>query len=227
MLPSAQEAAALYMHYNNQQTHWLDQLRASTMLTDSEWFEIVAVVDGHMRYFHKSDLECPKECEVLYLRKIISLWEATKVQGRPVEDIEQSIAAVRQVWGFLRQILFQKTRPDTAEILLAAEPGISDNIDDVVLHVSILRWGEQLMPRLILSGAECLDLWSLNSKVKQYIQANPPQMTVVVLFPNGLTACVDDSAWKNALTYASVIDWMEKELKVLVNIDGVIWLSIS
>ena len=89
----------------------------------------------------------------------------------------------------------------------------------LALHVSVLTEGKRLLPRFDISAADCSSLNSVLQKVvEQYHDATLVLSKVKVLLPDGLVEVREDSEWVAALGTAGSLDWMDGELKVLIEL---------
>jgi len=106
--------------------------------------------------------------------------------------------------------------------------GMLSRLDDVdtgtashplTLHLNILNRGKRLLPRVKVPADQYSDLAKTLQKVENYCgNAGVASARVMVLLPDGLVEIKDDAGWKAALERVEALEWMDAELKVLVNL---------
>lgn len=110
-----------------------------------------------------------------------------------------------------------------------------------MLRISILQNGKRILPRFDLSAVQCPDLASLRHGITRrfadqfpglFSEHRPESSWKVKTFvPDGLTPIHSDGEWTIALLSAATVDWMDSDLKVLVELEstdsGVHYLSVK
>lgn len=105
-----------------------------------------------------------------------------------------------------------------------------------MLNVNILQNGKRILPRFDLSAEQCPDLGTLKhvitrrfgdqlpavlSEPKHDSNGGPMHSTigwkVKVFVPDGLTSVHSDGEWTIALLSAATVDWMDSNMKVLID----------
>lgn len=100
------------------------------------------------------------------------------------------------------------------------------------LNVNVLQNGKRVLPRFDLSADQCPDLGSLKHVVaRRFGDQLPAQLSepkhdgamhssigwkVKVFVPDGITSVHSDGEWTIALLSAATVDWMDSNLKVLI-----------
>ncbi|KAJ5591817.1 uncharacterized protein N7459_002186 [Penicillium hispanicum] len=116
-------------------------------------------------------------------------------------------------------------------------PSNGDSQGQLYLHINVLQEGKRIVPRLDLPAGECPNV----DLIKQYILRRypgqipgvPPLQSpdlvdlsaaaswrIKVWLPNGLMAVQGEKDWGVALLSAHTVDWMDGDLKVLVEVEG-------
>lgn len=95
----------------------------------------------------------------------------------------------------------------------------SSNSNPLQLHINILRDHQRVLPRFDILAEQCPDVETLYSKLlEQGHSAGPDPWRISVLLPSGLTSVQNDGEWMVALMSARAVDWLDGELKVVVEI---------
>lgn len=210
MIPAPEDAAASYVQYNSQNDQRLDELHAESTLTDPEWFNIIAAVDGHFRLLHGKGNDCAPACEQAHLNMVAARFDPLVSQQKPQEDIDQSMEAIREAWDLVRH------STDLSE----PTPGQQHPDTPVTLHVNVLEDGKRVMPHFLIYASNCPNLLVLKCKVIEALDSySPVNIRVSTWLPGGMMACNDDVAWETALNHARTVEWMDNELKVIVDLD--------
>ncbi|OJJ46056.1 hypothetical protein ASPZODRAFT_152288 [Penicilliopsis zonata CBS 506.65] len=107
-----------------------------------------------------------------------------------------------------------------------AAPAAPDSQSQILLRVNILQQGKRILQRLDLPAEHCPDLNSLRQAVTRFCMgrlprdANPsawnPAWKFKVWLPEGIAPIQTDGEWSIALLSAGSVDWMDGDLKVLV-----------
>lgn len=104
------------------------------------------------------------------------------------------------------------------------------------LRINILQQGKRLLPRFDIPAGQCPDI----DTVKQFILRRYPALSGLgdgdansqqardsaatwkfkVWLPDGLVPVQNEKDWAIALLSADTVDWMDGEMKVLVEIEG-------
>ncbi|MCJ1392838.1 hypothetical protein MMC18_005710 [Xylographa bjoerkii] len=89
----------------------------------------------------------------------------------------------------------------------------------LMLHLHFLKNGKRILPRLDLLANQYEDLSSVVQRAaEQHGSVAPETLKVMVLLPEGLKEIKDDAEWKTAIELSRSLDWMEGEVKVLVEV---------
>lgn len=99
-----------------------------------------------------------------------------------------------------------------------------------MLRISILQNGNRILPRFDLSAVQCPDLATLRHGITRrfgdqfpgLFSEHRPEFSwkVKVFVPDGLTSVNSDGEWTIALLSAATVDWMDSDLKVLVELES-------
>ena len=118
-----------------------------------------------------------------------------------------------------------------AELLAIHSAGARDHSDTLTLHISIVSAGSdptssatRFLPRLSLSAAVVPNLAALRARLEEYVRSSSDQSRgtgfdlIQVWLPDGLVRVQDDGEWMGALLKAEMVEWMDREVRVLVEI---------
>ncbi|SLM34446.1 hypothetical protein LPUS_03201 [Lasallia pustulata] len=95
----------------------------------------------------------------------------------------------------------------------------SSHSNALQLHINILQDHQRILPRLVIPAEQCPDMQTLYSRLlEQGHTAGPDPLRISVLLPGGLTPVQSDGEWMVALTSAKAVDWLDGELKVVVEV---------
>lgn len=87
------------------------------------------------------------------------------------------------------------------------------------LHINILKAAQRVVPRFDLPAAHCPDMQTLYSRLLEQGQpVRPDPLRISVLLPAGLTPVRSDAEWMGALVAARAVDWLDGELRVVVEV---------
>ncbi|MCJ1439472.1 hypothetical protein MMC27_008866 [Xylographa pallens] len=92
-------------------------------------------------------------------------------------------------------------------------------LEALVLHLYFLRNGKRFLPRLDLFADQYGDLGLILQRVAGHhndVVSEP--FKVMVLVPEGLKEIKEDADWKTAIEVSRSLDWMDGEVKVLVEV---------
>ena len=88
-----------------------------------------------------------------------------------------------------------------------------------VLHLHFLRNGKRILPRLDLFADQYRDFsLVLQRAAGHHNDIVFGTLKVMVLVPEGLKEIKEDADWKTAIDTLGSLDWMDGELKVLVEV---------
>ncbi|EGD95999.1 hypothetical protein TESG_03460 [Trichophyton tonsurans CBS 112818] len=104
----------------------------------------------------------------------------------------------------------------------------ASNALPVTLSINIIQNEEhkRIVPRFHVPASECTDFVTLHDTIRQYYHGQnnsqaPQNMRIRVWLDDGLQLILNDAQWLTALVTASEIEWMDNELKVIVDrVDG-------
>ncbi|PYH72304.1 uncharacterized protein BO88DRAFT_423131 [Aspergillus vadensis CBS 113365] len=105
---------------------------------------------------------------------------------------------------------------------------------NVSLRINILQDGKRAHPRFDIPGSQCTDLETLKQLISRKFAGQLPGLSsetnmdwvsqlnwkFKVWLPDGLAPVQNDNEWAMALVSASNVDWMDGDLRVLVELDG-------
>ncbi|MCJ1397069.1 hypothetical protein MMC11_000261 [Xylographa trunciseda] len=92
-------------------------------------------------------------------------------------------------------------------------------LEALMLHVHFLKNGKRTLPRLDLFADQYQDLsLVLQRAAEQHGSVVSENLKVMVLIPEGLKEIKEDADWKTAIEISRSLDWMEGEMKVLVEV---------
>lgn len=94
----------------------------------------------------------------------------------------------------------------------------------IAVHINIVQNGQhkRILPRLDITADQCPDYASLVAKIRQYYQQHHqlqyiPTLRLRTLLENGLVPIQNDGEWMVALLAATTVDWMDGELRIVVD----------
>lgn len=225
-LPPLGEASAFYTHYDAVSSNNLSALHTETALTDNEWFNIIAAIDGHFRLFHKDGKSCPPACEEAHLNYLLSTYSPLQSKAGSSEGTPAGPEAVRVAWDIIRDT----NQGEGSSISPPACP-----ISTVTLQVYIYtknRSGLLISPRLSLQASDYFTLKSLKQKIQRslvesdhHLEIDTEALDITVWLHTGLYVLTDEeteeeeeTSWTTAVEHAAIIGWMEGVLKVIVEV---------
>lgn len=95
-----------------------------------------------------------------------------------------------------------------------------------MLRVNVLQNGKRAVPRVDLPAEQCPDLGSLKQVLTRRfgdqlsaLLSESTSWKIKVFVPDGLTLVSSDGEWTIALLSAATVDWMDSDLRVLVEIE--------
>ena len=92
-------------------------------------------------------------------------------------------------------------------------------LEALVLHLYFLRNGKRFLPRLDLPADQYRDLSLILQRVAGHHSGVASEtLKVMVLVPEGLKEIKEDADWKAAIEVSRSLDWMDGEVKVLVEV---------
>jgi len=110
-----------------------------------------------------------------------------------------------------------------------------DESSPITVRFNILHEGKRLIPRLDVTAAQCPDLASMRSFLAHRLSGQLPasatgsldanghldtaRWRVQVWLPEGVVPMDNDNDWAIAQLSAGIIDWMDNELRVIVDLD--------
>lgn len=102
----------------------------------------------------------------------------------------------------------------------------------ITVRFNILQESKRLIPRLDVTAAQCPDLASMRSFLAHRLSGQLPSSSldanghidasrwrIQVWLPEGMVTMSNDNDWAIAQLSASTIDWMDNELRVVVDLD--------
>lgn len=109
--------------------------------------------------------------------------------------------------------------------------------NQVSLRVNVLQRGKRILPRLDLPALQCSNADAVKQLILRRYPGQIPGASFTdgsdaaaqdaiadwklrVWLPNGLTPVQSERDWTIALLSADTVDWMDGELKLLIEIDG-------
>ncbi|PWY71037.1 hypothetical protein BO94DRAFT_476773 [Aspergillus sclerotioniger CBS 115572] len=117
-------------------------------------------------------------------------------------------------------------------------PGPAPAPTNVSLRVNILQDGKRMHPRFDVAASQCPDLETLKQLISRKFAGqlpgvpsdasingtggwgSPTHWKFQVWLPDGLAPVQNDGEWAMALVSASNVDWMDGDLRVLVELEG-------
>ncbi|KAL8792953.1 MAG: hypothetical protein Q9195_004450 [Heterodermia aff. obscurata] len=99
-----------------------------------------------------------------------------------------------------------------------SQPGATlQYYDEVQLRFNMIRNNQRISPPYELTAKECPDLQTVFLKALPYLSGRPHnELQIRVLMPSGLTLIQDDDDWIKALNQVGQVEWMDNEMKVLI-----------
>ena len=100
----------------------------------------------------------------------------------------------------------------------ASQPGATLHYYDTVqLRFNVIRNNQRVSPPYDLTAKECPDLQTVFLKALPYLSGRShDDLQIRVLMPSGLTLIQDDDDWIKALNKINQVEWMDNEMKVLL-----------
>ena len=106
----------------------------------------------------------------------------------------------------------------------------NSNSQTPILRINVAHNGKRILPRIDVSAEQCPDLNTLkqtianrfSDRLSNVVPESRSQSAwkVKVFVPDGLSSVGSDGEWTIALLSAATVDWMDNELKVVVDVDG-------
>lgn len=109
----------------------------------------------------------------------------------------------------------------------------------IALRLNILQNGKRILPRVDLPAGQCPDLETMKQLLSRRFPGqipgphpepgldpsagpwrSPARLKFRVWLPDGLTPVQNDGEWTIALLSAGTVDWMDGDLRVLVDLEG-------
>lgn len=112
----------------------------------------------------------------------------------------------------------------------------------ILLHINVLHRGKRILPRIDLPAGQCPNVDTIKeSVIRRYHNQIPglPALSgvdgfdqqvrdmagavtwsVKALLSDGLVTVQSEKDWAFALLSADTVDWMDGDLKILINVDG-------
>lgn len=99
-----------------------------------------------------------------------------------------------------------------------SQPGATlHDYDTVQLRFNVIRNNQRISSPYDLTAKECPDLQTVFLKALPYLSSRShDDMQISVLMPSGLTLIQDDDGWIKALNQVNQLEWMDNEMKVLI-----------
>ncbi|KAG0154698.1 hypothetical protein PDIDSM_266 [Penicillium digitatum] len=234
-----EEIGRCYDSYN--ENFELDNLWSLSGLQQPDWRGLVAAVDSHYHVVHNGNYDCPPTCEDHNINRIIHSDTTSSLQWRiggarnlPARD-EFASSITRDV----SRIILRTSPPDTATLLkhpiptftnpsllfqtqrrqpiqrhpltATAKPPFASN--SYKTESAILRRYPGQIPGIpVFQGTNAATHEARESAVVE-------GWKVKVWLPDGLVPVRNQKDWTIAVLSADAVDWMDGELRVLVEID--------
>lgn len=109
----------------------------------------------------------------------------------------------------------------------------------ISLRLNVLQNGKRILPRVDLPAGQCPDLETMKQLLSRRFPGqipgphpepgldpsagpwrSPAGLKFRVWLPDGLTPVQNDGEWTIALLSAGTVDWMDGDLRVLVDLEG-------
>ena len=92
-------------------------------------------------------------------------------------------------------------------------------VEALMLRFHFLRNGKRILPRFELFAEQYRNLSLALQKIsEQHGSAVPEDFKVMILVPEGLKEIKEDREWKAAIDLCNSLDWMDREVKILVEV---------
>ena len=106
----------------------------------------------------------------------------------------------------------------STQISDASQPsGTLHSYDTVQLRFNVIKNNQRISPPYDLSAKECPNLQTVFLKALPYLSGRShDDWQIRVLMPSGLTLVQDDDDWIKALNKINQFEWMDNEMKVLL-----------
>ncbi|KAJ5122800.1 Mitochondrial carrier protein RIM2 [Penicillium atrosanguineum] len=240
--PDWSELSRCYDEYNHD--FQLDNLWSLSGLQQPDWRGLVAAVDSHYQVLHNGTSDCQPGCEnhnvnrIIHADSVSSLpWRISGGRNTTARD-DFASSITRDVSRIIRENIAsrQGVPPPQAEQQFHqqpftpapsnsdASPATSTN-SQAYLRINILSHGKRIFPRLDIQVTPCLNV----ETVKQLILRQYPGLEedisrdswkVKAWLPDGLFPIQSEKDWALALLSADTVDWMDGEVKLLIEVDG-------
>ena len=107
---------------------------------------------------------------------------------------------------------------DNTQISDTSQPGAtSHDYDTVQLRFNVIRNNQRISSPYDSTARECPDLQTVFLKALPYLSGRSrDDMQISALMPSGLTVIQDDDGWIKALNQVNQLEWMDNEMKVLI-----------
>ncbi|KAJ5085724.1 hypothetical protein N7532_010495 [Penicillium argentinense] len=230
------EVARTYDMYNGTDLQ-LDHLWSLSGLQQPDWRGIVAAIDSHYYVVHNGHYECAPACENENINRIIHAnstanlnWRIGGVNNQPARD-EFASSITRDVSRIIRENL--AAREDAFPPPQTSTQHYSPR-SPLYLRINVLKQSNRILPRIDLPANECSDVNTLKQIVmrrfpeligsdnfepsSQQARDVAAQWKTRVLLPDGLVEIQNDKDWTVALLSADSTEWMDGDLKVLIDL---------
>jgi len=89
----------------------------------------------------------------------------------------------------------------------------------ITLHLNILKEGKRFLPLEKVIADQYTDWEKALEKIRSLCSDDGmASAKIMVLLPDGLVEIKDDAGWKGALKKVGSLDWMDAEMKVIVEL---------
>ena len=165
-------------------------------------------------------------------------WPEPRLRSRsmtPPPKKSRKLASTRTQNALTRPESVYDSRPTSRPVLTDQQPRSFQSNSGLTLHINLVRSQppttltsttqstRRVHPRLTLPSDSVPDLTSLDAVVRERLGAileRDPQkpIEVRVWLPDGLVRVRDDGEWMVSLLSAGMVDWMDGEVRILVEI---------
>jgi hypothetical protein len=96
------------------------------------------------------------------------------------------------------------------------------NDENFKYRVNITKNGRRMRPQITLTPVTCPGFSSLVQHIYSLVEDNEQKLkSIEVLGPGGLIGVKDENAWRDALASIEKNDWMDGEVKCVVEIEAI------
>lgn len=128
------------------------------------------------------------------------------------------IYILRETFTAVKSVISKSDDPSGASTARSRDPSSIFHYS-VMIHINLIRNGERIRPRRELQAMTYPYRHTLIQDAAAELGPNDVgNMTVKALCPDGFVTVEDDATWQHCKKLAAETDWMDGEMKVVVEI---------